>query len=636
MEESLKIKIGADIVEVTKSLNELEKEFKDLSKAVKSATGSEFTKLNRELGKVSQTIQRVKGLGRDGFDEFGQKLKPLPVELSKIDRSGAGATQALTNFNRVIQDAPFGIIGIANNIDPLVESFQRLKRESGSTNLAIKSLFGALAGPTGILFAFSALTTVGTVLVQRYGSLGNAFRVLTGQTKELSKAQKEAQEASEANAKSIANELGAEITRVNTLINAIKAETTTKAERKAAVEELKKINPEYFGALEKETDLVRSLSVAYSGYVNSLKAAFASKAIEKELERLFARKLEIEIELDQQAQNDLKTAQGRVTDAITSEENKRLQEILQKNLLDLTEQERRFLQSIQRRTVGTRQFNLDNTLQKELAALNKSIDQLLLKQSQLGNFNIDLPPNKKDKDDLAEYLRMLDKLEARVNNAQVGRIGAGGTGGAFTSIIGVIDGQLVGGVARVSQGIDILDQNFKELGQTLRSGINTDLALDGAVEGSQRLENLNKTAVNVKKTFEDTTGVVNALGNLFSQTFEAALINGQNFIQSFVNGLKQLIARLIAAAAAAAVLAAILSASGGGGFIGTFKNLFSNFSGFKIGAAAPGIQTGSAGIFSAPSINGQSPINLNLNAEIEGSKIRLVLDRANNSLRING
>ena len=107
-----------------------------------------------------------------------------------LPNAAGKSAQALTNLNRVIQDAPFGIIGIANNIDPLVQSFQSLKTSTGSTKAALGALLSSLAGPTGLLFAFSAISTGATLLVQKYGSLGQAFKVLTGQAKELTEEQK--------------------------------------------------------------------------------------------------------------------------------------------------------------------------------------------------------------------------------------------------------------------------------------------------------------------------------------------------------------------------------------------------------------------------------------------------------------
>ena len=85
-------------------------------------------------------------------------IKQTEAELGKVVaaslktgaavKSGSNqAANALTNLGRVAQDAPFGFIGIQNNLNPLLESFQRLKAESGSTGGALKALAGSIITP---------------------------------------------------------------------------------------------------------------------------------------------------------------------------------------------------------------------------------------------------------------------------------------------------------------------------------------------------------------------------------------------------------------------------------------------------------------------------------------------------------
>lgn len=120
-EEGLKIKIGADVQTAVASLNTL----------------------NVSLNKTSEAAASV---GTSG-------MKSLTNETGK-------ANIALTNFSRVVQDAPFGIIGIANNIDPLISSFQSLRKETGSNGAAFKALLSALTGPAGLAIGISAVTTL--------------------------------------------------------------------------------------------------------------------------------------------------------------------------------------------------------------------------------------------------------------------------------------------------------------------------------------------------------------------------------------------------------------------------------------------------------------------------------------------
>jgi hypothetical protein len=85
--------------------------------------------------------------------KLGTAFKTLPSTSNQ-------ATNALTNLSRVAQDAPYGFIGIANNLNPLLESFQRLQVSAGSTGGALKAMAGGLMGPAGIGLALGAVSSI--------------------------------------------------------------------------------------------------------------------------------------------------------------------------------------------------------------------------------------------------------------------------------------------------------------------------------------------------------------------------------------------------------------------------------------------------------------------------------------------
>jgi hypothetical protein len=79
--------------------------------------------------------------------------------FKKLTPASNQATSAMINLGRVVQDAPFGFLGIANNLNPLLESFQRLKESTGSTGSALKALGGSLLGAGGLGFAISIVSS---------------------------------------------------------------------------------------------------------------------------------------------------------------------------------------------------------------------------------------------------------------------------------------------------------------------------------------------------------------------------------------------------------------------------------------------------------------------------------------------
>lgn len=85
----------------------------------------------------------------------------MGTAFNKVPASTAQATNALVNLSRVAQDAPYGFIGIANNLNPLLESFQRLQVQAKETGTSLTKLIGgALTGPAGIGVALGIVSSI--------------------------------------------------------------------------------------------------------------------------------------------------------------------------------------------------------------------------------------------------------------------------------------------------------------------------------------------------------------------------------------------------------------------------------------------------------------------------------------------
>lgn len=68
---------------------------------------------------------------------------------------------AAINFGRVLQDLPFGLIAVANNIEPALYSMRELKKEAAATGDSMFNLTSrALFGPVGMMAAAAAAAAV--------------------------------------------------------------------------------------------------------------------------------------------------------------------------------------------------------------------------------------------------------------------------------------------------------------------------------------------------------------------------------------------------------------------------------------------------------------------------------------------
>ena len=224
------------------------------------------------------------------------KLKGFASEASKsaaalggsVTSGAKSAGFALQNLGRVAQDAPFGFIGIQNNIQPLLESFQRLKQESGSTGGALKALASSLVGGGGLLLAVSLVTSALTVLAQNPEKVAGALNYLSGVVDNATATQKKYNEAlieTQAEAK-------LEISTLESLIGIAKNENLSRNARLEALKAVKAEYPEQLNFLTLETVGSKEAAKAIDLLSDSLLRKAKIQAAEKLLGEAFVKQLQ--------------------------------------------------------------------------------------------------------------------------------------------------------------------------------------------------------------------------------------------------------------------------------------------------------------------------------------------------------
>lgn len=231
-------------------------------------------------GRSAQTILVTQArAGLLSFNGLSGSVTNAGRAIQNIRRPVFAGGAALTDFSRIAQDLPFGFIAIQNNIPPLIESLGRLSASSGGAMGALRALSSAMMGPAGIAFAVSAVTSLVTVSIQKYGSLGNAFNALFKSADAAAEAQKRLTDA-------LGNGIDnaqTELVHLRTLYDATQNVNIPLAQRNKIVDELQKKYPAYFGNLNNEAILAGNASQAYNKLKDSIIAVAQSKAIEEEL-----------------------------------------------------------------------------------------------------------------------------------------------------------------------------------------------------------------------------------------------------------------------------------------------------------------------------------------------------------------
>jgi len=172
-DNKLEIQVGVNVDDLTKGIAKSQKELdrlrneqKKLDKEYKNGIRTEkeyyqqSTKNRAEIKRLTQSINKETNalIKLDNVqDQVGKGMKKVGKTTS------ANATPALQEFSRVIQDAPYGIQGVGNNITQLVSQFGYLSKATGGGSAALKAMLSSLAGPGGVLFAISTLVSLLTV-----------------------------------------------------------------------------------------------------------------------------------------------------------------------------------------------------------------------------------------------------------------------------------------------------------------------------------------------------------------------------------------------------------------------------------------------------------------------------------------
>lgn len=256
---NLEIQIGADSSELNAEIAAAEAKIKRLGalKVERVKLGLDVKELNADINQAKQQLSSLNKATQATGQTF-DKMAP------KVANGG----NTLMQFSRIAQDAPFGIIGIGNNLTATAESFSYLKQQTGSTGGALKALAGSIMGTGGILLAVSLVTTAFTYMAQNGITVKDVYQRMTGSFNETANALKKIGEEANKSAQQ-------EIATIKALVSVAQDETTSKQNRLLAVQELQKTYPAYFGNLSQEELMYGNLK----SVIDDVSKALIAKAV---------------------------------------------------------------------------------------------------------------------------------------------------------------------------------------------------------------------------------------------------------------------------------------------------------------------------------------------------------------------
>jgi hypothetical protein len=147
MAEDLKINITADVKDFNAELVSAQNQLRKFQAELKGSTDpSAITTLQAKIVDLKTKIDSLQSTNKN------------------FVRGTNEARFALNDLSRVAQDAPYGFIGISNNINPLIDSFARLKGSTTSTKELFAALGSELTGIGGLGLAVGVITSAITLM----------------------------------------------------------------------------------------------------------------------------------------------------------------------------------------------------------------------------------------------------------------------------------------------------------------------------------------------------------------------------------------------------------------------------------------------------------------------------------------
>tara|TARA_R110000850_G_scaffold207404_1_gene333580 strand:+ start:712 stop:2463 length:1752 start_codon:yes stop_codon:yes gene_type:complete len=243
---------------------------------------AKIDKLQKELAKAKAEFKALEGSAAKTNSKLGKSSSSSAKGVNKLTKSTANGASAMTAFSRTVQDAPFGIMGVSNNITNLTEQFGYLKNKTGSAKGAIGAMLKDLKGFGGITLLISLATSALLVFGDKIFKTKNKAKILREEQEKLTQSLDDyvngLDSVSRANIKG-EKSAQKELITLGLLRSQIEDTTLSTNKRKGAIEALRKKYPDYLKNMSDEKILNGGLSTTYDTLTTSiLKRARATAA----------------------------------------------------------------------------------------------------------------------------------------------------------------------------------------------------------------------------------------------------------------------------------------------------------------------------------------------------------------------
>lgn len=260
--------------EMNAAMLELQKRYKALSEADReSSIGKNLISQANSLNNKLKEIDAQFGNYQRNVGNYASSWNGLNVQTQQLLRELPSLTMSFNQFFLAISN---NLPMFADELKRASEEFKRMKAEGLTAIPVWKQLLGSI-------FSWQSALVIGITLLSAYGSeiakwIGSLFKA----EKAVNEVASAETNLANARRKGISDSMK-ERTELELLYRATQDASRSMKERNAAVEELQKKYPSYFGNMDKEQILAGASAMSYERLKNSIIAAAQARAMSEKI-----------------------------------------------------------------------------------------------------------------------------------------------------------------------------------------------------------------------------------------------------------------------------------------------------------------------------------------------------------------
>jgi hypothetical protein len=308
MSDKLQVEIGAEIKELQSKLAKATKlidKLKNTEKGLKKAFDKGTISAEKYYNAISQNSLRLDKV-RNKSNALKKSLMGNSTQFDKNAKAVGNGSSAMLAFSRTVQDAPFGLMGVSNNITNLTEQFGALKNRTGSATGALKLMLRDLKGFGGITLAISLATSAMLIFGDKLFKTKDKAKELREEQEKLTKSlenyvtQLDIVDRAKLKGTQSAQK---ELLNLRVLNGVVENTARSTEDRRKAINKLRDLYPDYLKNLSDEKLLNGGLKSVYDQLTTSIlkraKATASSNLIVKNSEKLLILESQLQAKRDE-------------------------------------------------------------------------------------------------------------------------------------------------------------------------------------------------------------------------------------------------------------------------------------------------------------------------------------------------